>query len=115
MYHPREGRVFCPERHGLSTLLPGIVQGLPERSCYFARRDNYFVVETPALLAVGQEYRVFFDVRNVGEPNAVLVYVQSAYPADKARGAPGGARRKKVGFRVLVNHALRGTKPPEPP
>jgi hypothetical protein len=115
LYHQREGRVFCPERHGLSTSLPGVVRGLPGRSCFFARRDNYFVVETPDLLAVDQEYRVFFDVRNVGEPDAVLVYVQSAYTADKARGTPGGVRRKKVGFRVLVNHALQGTKPPEPP
>lgn len=115
LYHVREGRVFCPVRHGLSLLLPDIVRSLPARSCYFARRDNYFVVETPALVQAGQEYRVFFDVRKIGTPDAVLVYVQSAYAADKALGAPGGVRRKRVGFRVLVNHALQGTKPPEPP
>jgi hypothetical protein len=108
-------RMFCPVRHGLSLSLPDIVRELPGRNCYFARRDNYFVVEAHALLAEGQEYRVFFDVRNAGESDAVLVYVQSAYSADKERGGPGGVRRKKVGFRVLVNHALRGTKPTEPP
>ena len=110
-----ERRIFCPVRYGLSHSLPEIVRELPHRNCYFARRDNYLVIEAHERLAQEQEYRVFFDVRKVDQPDAVLVYIQSAYLADKARGGLGGVRRKKVGFRVLVSHALRGTRPIEPP
>ncbi len=110
-----ETRVLCPVRHGLSLSLPDIVRSLPERRCYFAGDDNYLTIGGNPQLAAAQEYRVFFDVRQVADPGAVLVYVQSAYAADKALGAPSGIRRKKVGFRVLVNHVLRGTHPTPPP
>jgi hypothetical protein len=112
---PRETRTFCPERYQLSHLLQDIVRELPERKCYYANQDNYFVIETHELLATDQEYRVFFDVRPVGVPDAVLLFVQSAYVANKSKGGPHGITRKKVGFRVLVSHALKGTKPVRPP
>ena len=74
-----------------------------------------FVVQNHPLLAAGQEYRVFFDVRHAKVAHTVLLFVQSAYPANPEKGSPHGARRKKVGFRVLVNHALGNTKPSPPP
>lgn len=106
-----EVRMFCHERYPLSKSLPDVVKSLPTRKCYFARRENYFVVQNHPLLAAGQEYRVFFDVRHTGMADAVLLFVQSAYPANLDKGTPYGLRRKKVGFRVLVQHALRNTKP----
>lgn len=72
------------------------------------------VVELPDQLPQGYEYRVFFDVRHIGEASTVLVYVQSAYAALRGTG-PRGIRSKKVGFRVLVNHALRNTRVIQPP
>lgn len=116
-YLAREGevRMFCHERYPLSKSLPDIIRSLPTRKCYFAGRENYFVVENHPLLAAGQEYRVFFDVRHAGVADAVLLFVQSAYPAILDRGSPQGARRKAVGFRVLVSHALRNTKPSPAP
>lgn len=110
-----EKRHFCPRRYALSKTLPEIVRSLPARSCYYADGDNYFVIEAHELLLPGEEYRVFFNVRHGGEAGAVLVFVQSAYPADTSKGAPRGFRYQKVGFRVLVNHALRRSKPKRPP
>ncbi len=107
--------MFCHERYPLSKSLPAIIRSLPTRKCYFAGRENYFVVQNHPLLTARQEYRVFFDVRHIGVAHAVLLFVQSAYPANFEKGSPHGARRKKVGFRVLVNHALRDTRPPPPP
>ena len=105
-------RTFCHERYPLSHSLPGIIKSLDGRKCFHANQENYFIVE----LAGGREYWVFFDVRNVGEPSAVLLFVQSAYPANAASvSVPHGRRRKKVGFRVLVNYALRGERPKPPP
>ena len=98
----------------MSKLLPDIVRGLATRNCFYADRDNYFVVELPGTLPPGQEYWVFFDVRNAGEIDAVLVYVQSAYPSDGAL-APRGRQKKKVGFKVLVSMALEGRRPHPPP
>lgn len=110
-----EVRMFCHERYPLSKSLPDIITSLPARKCYFAHRENYFIVENHPLLAAGQEYRVFFDVRHIGVADAVLLFVQSAYPANLEKGTPRGAKRKKVGFRVLVNHALQNTKPSPAP
>lgn len=110
-----EVRMFCHERYPLSKSLPDIIRSLPTRNCYFAGRENYFVVENHPLLAVGQQYRVFFDVRHAGVAHAVLLFVQSAYPAILEKGSPHGARRKKVGFSVLVSHALRNSRPSPPP
>jgi hypothetical protein len=80
------------------------------KNCFYAGKENYMIVEAPN----GKEYWVFFDVRPVGEPNAVLLFVQSAYPPYGTL-VPSGRRRKKVGFKVLVNLALRGTRPTPPP
>ena len=116
-YLAREGevRMFCHERYPLSKSLPDIIRNLPTRKCHFAGRENYFVVQNHPLLAAGEEYRVFFDVRHGGVTNVALLFVQSAYPAILEKGSPHGARRKTVGFRVLVSHALRNTKPSPPP
>jgi hypothetical protein len=93
------------------------VRGLPRRRCYYAddKGENYLTIDAHPQLAAGQEYRVFFDVRPVAGPDAVLVYVQSAYPGRQGGGGVGGVRRKKVGFLVLVNHALQRTRPAPPP
>jgi hypothetical protein len=107
---PKEPRYFCKERYQLSAGLPGIIQSLPGRNCFFAKQQNYFVVDSEQ---ADTEYRVFFDVRNIGEANAVLLYVQSAYMASK-KTAPNG-KRKKVGFRVLVSCAVDDRRPIEPP
>jgi hypothetical protein len=109
-----EVRMFCPDRYALSKLLPDIVRSLPKRKCYFARLQNYFVVELPQQLPQGTEYRIFFDVRNIGEADAVLLFVQSAYAATHGTG-PRGIRDKKVGFRVLLNLALQNKRPAPPP
>ena len=94
----------------MSHSLPAIIGSLDGKNCFYANQENYFIVEAPH----GKEYWVFFDVRHVSEPNAVLLFVQSAYPPDDSP-VPRGRRRKKVGFRVLVSHALRGTRPTPPP
>ncbi len=103
-------RVFCRRRYTLSAQLPEIVRNIGGKKCYYAKRENYMIIETPG----GQEYSIFFDVRSTGEPNAVLLYVQSAYPRDGYPN-PHGRSGKKVGFKVLVNHALLGTRPSPPP
>lgn len=110
-----EVRMFCPDRYALSTLLPGIVQALPQKKCYYAKGQNYFVVELPQQLPQGKEYRIFFDVRYIGDPGAVLLYVQSAYAAPVGGSGPSGIRAKKVGFRVLLNLALQNKRPTPPP
>jgi hypothetical protein len=56
---------------------------------------------------------VFFNVKRwvtEGEKGA-LVVIQSAYPLEATKPEPG---RGRIGFKVLVGHALRGTKPKAP-
>jgi hypothetical protein len=109
-----EIRMFCTDRYPLSKLLPDIVRSLPARKCYFADDQNYLVVELTQQLPQGMEYRIFFDVRNIGEADAVLLFIQSAYAARHGSG-PSGIRAKKVGFRVLLNLALQNRRPVPPP
>jgi hypothetical protein len=111
---PRDLRRFCPDRYEFSKLLPDAVRKLDGRKCFFADRDNYFIVELPGTLPAGFEYWVFFDVRGVDDPAAVLLYVQSAYVGD-SRKSPRGRKGEKVGFRVLVSKALDGRRAIRPP
>lgn len=106
-----EPRMFCPDRHALSALLPDIVRGLPRRNdCFYAKHQNYFVVEVPGRLPANEEYRVFFNVRKADVPETVRVFVESAYTARKGSG-PNSIAGKKVGFRVILNLALQNKRP----
>lgn len=107
-------RRFCRARYELSKLLPETIRNLRMRRCYFALRNNFFVVELPEGLPKDREYRVFFDVRPTQDQDAVIVRVQSAYVGDKAH-PPAGRSAKKVGFAVLVMKALARQRAKPPP
>jgi len=111
---PRDLRKFCPNRYEFSKLLPDVVRSLDGRKCFFTDRNNYFVVELPETLPTGFEYWIFFDVRGVAKPDAVLLFIQSAYAGD-TRKSPYSRRREKVRFRMLVSKALEGRRSKRPP
>jgi hypothetical protein len=104
----RETRTFCPIRYELSKNLGAIARDLVERSCAFAKDDNYVTVVFGEV-----RYGVFFNLtrrKDLGK-NAVLVVIQSAYALDAEKPEPG---RGKISFRALLGHTLRGTKPRKP-
>lgn len=108
-----EIRTFCPERHALSRRLPAIVRDLDRRPCGFARSQrgvvNYVTVDTRA----GSRYGVFFNLRKLSRlgPDALELAILSAYPFDPGKPDPSLGR---IRFRVLVAHAIRGTRPRVP-
>jgi hypothetical protein len=57
---------------------------------------------------------IFFDVRGVAEPDAVLLFIQSAYAGD-TRKSPRSRRGEKVRFRMLVSKALEAQRAKRPP
>ena len=91
-----------------------LARGLEQRKCFFTDRNNYFVIELPDALPAGFQYWVFFDVRGISDPDAVLLFIQSAY-AREAKMTPRGRKAEKVGFRVLVSKALDGRRAKRPP
>jgi hypothetical protein len=110
----REARTFCKDRYRKSLELPEIFASIETRRCEFANGRgssvNYVIVET----AKGDRYAAFFDLRRyrkVGE-DAVHLMVQSAYTLDGRNPVPG---RGRINFRVLLEHALRGSSPRRPP
>jgi hypothetical protein len=74
--------------------LPDVTRSLDGRKCFFTDRNNYFVVELPDTLPTGFEYWIFFDVRAVAEPDAVLLFIQSAYAGDTGKSPPQPKRGK---------------------
>jgi hypothetical protein len=106
----REVRSFCPERYASSLELPEIIRTIESRRCEFARSTggliNYVTMET----RTGERYAVFFDLRRFRKmgANAAHLMVQSAYILDARKPAPG---RGRIGFRALLGHIMRGTKP----
>ncbi len=110
-------RKFCPERYELSKLLPRIAQELDRRRIYFnfknSMRRNFITVDLAGKANPRAEYLVFFDVRTMGEPDAILVFIETAF-ATGAAPKPSGIGRQRVGFKVLVNLALRRQKPHPP-
>lgn len=107
----REARTFCYQRYELSKRLGEIVRSLQARPCAFASDDNYVTVDVTTPAGVALRYGVFFNVKRVNEPNVVLLVVQSAYCLDPQKPQPA---KGKIGFNVLLGHALRGTRPKRP-
>ena len=110
----RERRAFDYERYWASFHLRELVQGLERRKCFFAKNENFFTVEL-AGAPTDHEYRVFFSVgRDSADADAVTLIVQSAYFA-RREWSPQNARRKPVGFRVILTNTLLGKPLREPP
>lgn len=111
----RETRCFCHERYKHSHRLPIIVREIPTcRKLYFSRTISGLINYATFDTADGKTYGVYFDVKLYSKrgPNTVLLTVLSAYVH---REGKRDTRQGKVGFNVLLGHALRGTKPHPPP
>ena len=83
-------------------------------------RNNYFVVELPEALPIGFEYWIFFNVRGAAEPDAVLLFVQSAYAGDtrevalqptKGKGSIQNAGVQGPGRAAVETIALKNANP----
>ena len=100
-------------RYELSKNLPGIARSLSGRKIMFAKNENYTTIDVCTLTGVAVRYGVFFNLRRLkhGSPGTIQLIVQSAYQLDPAKPEPG---KGKVGFNVLLNHALQGTRPTKP-
>lgn len=109
----REVRTFDHDRYELSKNLPGIARSLSGRKIMFAKNENYTTIDVCTLTGVAVRYGVFFNLRRLkhGSPGTIQLIVQSAYRLDPAKPEPG---KGKVGFNVLLNHALQGTRPTKP-
>ena len=113
---PGEARVFDHGRYGFSKLLPELFRNIDNRKCFFAKYNNFFVLELPEGIPADSEYWVFFFVERAGkdEEHALNLIVQSAYVGKRER-SPAGRRAKKITFRNLVSKVLAGEKPKPPP
>lgn len=109
----RESRTFERRRYRLSKHLPSISRTLSERRCAFAKDENYVTVEVTDIDGSTCRLAVFFNIKRWRQqgPLAVLLVIQSAYALDPDKAEPG---RGKIGFNVLLGHALRGTRPRRP-
>ena len=106
----REERTFDYGRYELSKHLKQIAQSLDRRRCEFGRQDNFLTVDLVTHQDVQVCYGVFFNLRKL-RGNEVLLVIQSAYELNPTKPVP---RIGKIGFKVLVGHTLRGTKPKRP-
>ena len=107
MDHKRP-RAFDPDRYELSRSLAGIIRELPGQKCYITPAErNYMSFDSRVRLPNGEDYRVFFSIKNKkGKWNRVRyrleLFVESAYPTkDPKLGS-------ETSFPNIVSHALRG-------
>ena len=106
----RENRIFDISRYQLSFALPGIIRSLSGRKCYFAKSENYLIVESQITADTIVQYGVFFDLRSrkLDGLKVIELIVQSAYSLNEQRL---DSSRGRISFSALVGHALRGSKP----
>jgi hypothetical protein len=76
-----ETRSFCTTRFAASKRLPDIIKDLVDKSVYYGKQYNYFVLRNHDLLGNAPPYAVFFDVtksrdRRKGD---AFMRIQSAY------------------------------------
>lgn len=118
----REQRTFCLERYALSKQLPQIVRTLPQRTCQFARNDNFVTIDAATPDGQMTRYGIFFnlkrwkDARREGNIDPeyradVLLTVQSAYSLNPNKSSPG---KGKIGFLRVVELTLDGVRPKPP-
>ncbi|WP_188129093.1 hypothetical protein [Rhizobium sp. NFACC06-2] len=103
-----EKRSFCTERYKDSKPLRSIIESLNERTVYFGKEYNYFVLRNTDLLGNGPPYAVFFDVQKARNKRAgdVFMRVQSAYkkPNMVETAAP-------ISFFALLDAKAKGLPP----
>jgi hypothetical protein len=104
-----DARVFCTTRYRLSFTLPALVSNLGNRRCYATRHKNHFIVNALEGLPSGMEYWVFFNLRKTNKPDALRLFVESAYPGETTQ-APYGRKRESILFRALVSKTLDITR-----
>lgn len=83
--HRRVRREFKEGRHELSFLLPGIINTLKDRKCFFTGRENFLTLELGEILPgydKDTKYEVYFNVRKGEVKNTLKLYVESAYVRD---------------------------------
>lgn len=83
--HRQVRREFKESRHELSFLLPGIINTLRDRKCFFTGRENFLTLELGRILPGYDEntkYEVYFNVRRDDKKNTLKLYVESAYVRD---------------------------------
>lgn len=97
-------RTFAPERYQWSLQLPEIMKRIDSRRCHATNHKNYFIVDNVPGLPASMEYWIFFNTRKDG-PDALRVFVESAYAGDTGR-APHGRGRETILFRALVTKTL---------
>ena len=99
---PGEARMFDHERYGFSQLLPKLIRNIGNRKCFFAKYDNFFVIELPEGIPVDSEYcakRICRQTRALtGRTNGEENYLQSP-------------RLKGVGRRETKTTALEKENP----
>ncbi|MEX3959518.1 hypothetical protein [Trinickia sp. EG282A] len=110
----RETRVFCPQRYGLSMLLPTIIAELATRPCYHTGKGNFFVVEAVDDGGAKQEYEVYFAASRAVERGLVNLFVQSAYTRDPAHRS-NRPKKKPIRLHVILHNTLTNRPIKEPP
>lgn len=110
----REARSFDRRRYALSHCLPDIARTLEHRRCAFARNENFVTLDIQPAEGISVRYGVFFNVKrwNRHGGHAILIVIQSAYELYAGKSSPA---RGSIGFKALIGHILRGTKPKPPP
>ena len=104
-------RLFCPQRHEMSKLLPGLIRSLPERKPqHNGNNGNFFTIDALDLSGEPVKYIIIFNVRKSGKGRMELL-VETAYIEDPDFGsAPLTGRR--VRFWIILNNTYKGLKIP---
>lgn len=106
----RETRIFDPERHRHSLVLPDIVKTLAEKQCFHDSHGNFYVFEMVEEDGSTQYYSVFFTLSKAGKRAGLNLFISSAHMRD---ARPYAHRVKPIRFRVLVHNTWAG-KPVRP-
>lgn len=99
IYHKNEqGRLFCPQRHGLGFELGRILDSILDKNCYLTDQKNRVLFSAVQSLA-GDEYAVFFTLRRASKCTGADANMMVLSAHARAGFRPGG---KPAKFRYLL-------------
>lgn len=107
----KQRRAFDEQRYELSRHLPGIIDDLPNFKVYQARDKNRgsqnFVFSHSIVSLTGTDYSVFFSIKKRGGDAHLDLFVESAYPLNRAQSVK---RSGAIRFRVLATKVFKGER-----
>jgi|GEM_PF-5845322 len=105
-----ENREFCPERYGLSKLLPDLIKKIGDKQCKDTGKGNYARFEVFDDSGETKNYEIYFKVSKTRK-GWINITIQSAYVRTNVTNLSQARRKmRNIRFAIIIRNAMKAKK-----